>query len=109
MNPSTGYVFLVRAENVHGLSVPSGLSNVIRTLKPDTDTVPPNQLSLARSALSLKVNKNIDPHTSIAYNKQFFLQTIDLIDAIAINSTSVRLDWTIRMANQSEKYIEVSI
>ncbi|XP_067632868.1 protein sax-3 isoform X2 [Eurosta solidaginis] len=85
LKPATSYVFLVRAENSHGLSVPSGLSNVIRTLGTEAGTVPPSEISAARSVLSGKV--------------------VELIDAAAINSTAVRLDWVMHVS-ATEKYVE---
>uniref|UniRef100_A0A1A9X2Y6 Fibronectin type-III domain-containing protein n=1 Tax=Glossina brevipalpis TaxID=37001 RepID=A0A1A9X2Y6_9MUSC len=54
LKPATSYVFLVRSENSHGLSVPSGLSNVIKTLGTESGTVPPNEISAARAVLSGK-------------------------------------------------------
>ncbi|KAL9916311.1 roundabout guidance receptor 1 isoform 4-T5 [Glossina fuscipes fuscipes] len=85
LKPATSYVFLVRAENSHGLSVPSGLSNVIKTLGTESGTVPPSEISAARSVLSGKV--------------------VELIDAAAINSTAVRLDWVMHVS-VTEKYVE---
>lgn len=58
LKPATSYVFLVRAENSHGLSVPSGLSNVIKTLGSESGTVPPSEISEARAVLSGKVSTN---------------------------------------------------
>ncbi|KAM7342001.1 roundabout guidance receptor 1 isoform 2-T7 [Cochliomyia hominivorax] len=85
LKPATSYVFLVRAENSHGLSVPSGLSNVIKTLGSESGTVPPSEISEAREVLSGKV--------------------VELIDAAAINSTAVRLDWVMHVS-VTEKYVE---
>ncbi|XP_037954600.1 protein sax-3 isoform X2 [Teleopsis dalmanni] len=85
LKPATSYVFLVRAENSHGLSVPSGLSNVIKTLGSENGIVPPSEISAARVVLSGKV--------------------VELIDAAAINSTAVRLDWVMHVS-VTEKYVE---
>ncbi|XP_055837624.1 roundabout homolog 2 isoform X2 [Episyrphus balteatus] len=85
LKPGTSYVFLVRAENSHGLSVPSGLSNVAKTLGTDSGVVPPGELSAARDVLSGKV--------------------VELIDAAAINSSAVRLDWVMHVS-VTEKYVE---
>ncbi|XP_065367067.1 roundabout homolog 2 isoform X1 [Calliphora vicina] len=85
LKPATSYVFLVRAENSHGLSVPSGLSNVIKTLGSESGTVPPSEISEAREILSGKV--------------------VELIDAAAINSTAVRLDWVMHVS-VTEKFVE---
>lgn len=55
MKPATSYVFLVRAENSHGLSVPSNLSEMVKTLGADSGIVPQSELTAARSVLSGKV------------------------------------------------------
>lgn len=57
LKPATSYVFLVRAENTYGLSVPSALSTVIRTHGSDRGYVPQSELSSARLVLSGKVSK----------------------------------------------------
>ncbi|CAD7078040.1 unnamed protein product [Hermetia illucens] len=85
LKPGTSYVFLVRAENSHGLSVPSGLSNVARTLGNELGVVPQAELAAARSVLSGKV--------------------VELIDAQPINSTSLRLDWQMYVS-MTEEYVE---
>lgn len=56
LKPGSAYVFLVRAENSHGLSVPSPLSPVIRTLGKNHNVIPPSELAAARSFLSGKVS-----------------------------------------------------
>lgn len=56
LKPATSYVFLVRAENVHGLSVPSPLSNVVKTLGIGSGHVPQTALAAARIVLSGKVS-----------------------------------------------------
>ncbi|XP_055387445.1 roundabout homolog 2 [Condylostylus longicornis] len=85
LKPGTSYVFLVRAENSHGLSVPSSMSNVAKTLGTDMSLVPQTELSAARIVLSGKV--------------------VELIDAVAINSTAVRLDWQLHVS-MTEEYVE---
>lgn len=57
LTPATSYVFLVRAENTQGVSVPSGLSNAIKTLGEDFDGEPSNELSSARHILTAKVSR----------------------------------------------------
>lgn len=47
---------MIRAENIHGLSKPSGLSNVVKTLGSDVGVMPKTELSEARVVLSGKVN-----------------------------------------------------
>lgn len=55
LKPATSYVFLVRAENVHGLSEPSPLSAIVRTLGIESGNVPQTELAAARIVLSGKV------------------------------------------------------
>lgn len=57
LKPATSYVFLVRAENSYGLSMPSPLSSAIKTLGTDKSIVPPSELAAARMFLSGKVSK----------------------------------------------------
>ncbi|XP_060653021.1 LOW QUALITY PROTEIN: protein sax-3 [Drosophila nasuta] len=85
LTSATSYVFLVRAENTQGVSVPSGLSNAIKTLGEDFDAMPSNELSAARTLLTGKV--------------------VELIDASAINASAVRLDWMLHVS-ASEKFVE---
>lgn len=59
LTPATSYVFLVRAENTQGVSVPSGPSNAIKTLGEDFDGEPSNELSSARHILTAKVSRLI--------------------------------------------------
>lgn len=49
-------MFIVRAENSYGLSVPSPMSSVIKTLDTDKSVMPPNELVAARAFLSGKVS-----------------------------------------------------
>ncbi|XP_039284041.1 roundabout homolog 2 [Nilaparvata lugens] len=85
LKPETSYVFVVRAENAHGLSVPSDTSKVVRTLgsSEGTRTVPPQLLDEARVRLGTKV--------------------IVLQDLSPVSSTSVKLVWEILNA---EKFVE---
>ncbi|XP_031630104.1 roundabout homolog 2 isoform X2 [Contarinia nasturtii] len=85
LKPATSYIFLVRAENSHGLSIPSTVSSVVKTLGAENGVIPQSELSAARNVLSGKV--------------------VELNDALAINSTSVRLDWHLHI-NGNEEYIE---
>ncbi|KAM8711248.1 hypothetical protein ACLKA7_000395 [Drosophila subpalustris] len=85
LTSATSYVFLVRAENSQGVSVPSGLSNAIKTLGEDFDAMPSNELSAARTLLTGKV--------------------VELIDASAVNASAVRLDWMLHVSD-SEKFVE---
>ncbi|XP_023708253.1 protein sax-3 isoform X3 [Cryptotermes secundus] len=83
LKPDTSYVFLVRAENSHGLSVPSPVSDVARTLGADRRAVPQHELDEARARLGTKV--------------------VELRDVQPISSTSVRLIWDILVG---EAYVE---
>lgn len=75
LKPDTSYVFLVRAENSHGLSVPSPVSEVARTLGSDRRSVPQYELDEARVRLGTKV--------------------VQLRDVQPVSSTSVRLLWDV--------------
>ncbi|XP_037046753.1 roundabout homolog 2 [Bradysia coprophila] len=86
LKPATSYVFMVRAENSHGISVPSALSAVVKTLGAENGVVPQAELAAARAVLSGK-------------------KILELTDALAINSTSVKLEWQLHVSS-SELYIE---
>jgi hypothetical protein len=75
LKPDTSYVFLVRAENSHGLSVPSPVSEVAHTLGSDRRSVPQYELDEARVRLGTKV--------------------VQLRDVQPVSSTSVRLLWDV--------------
>ncbi|XP_052564036.1 protein sax-3-like isoform X2 [Culex pipiens pallens] len=85
LKPSTPYMFIVRAENVHGYSAPSPLSNLIRTLSADDGVTMPEELEAARMVLNGKI--------------------LELVDAVAVSSTSVRLEWQLHISS-TEEYIE---
>ena len=55
LKPSTEYLFIVRAENSYGLSIPSPMSNAIKTLDNDKSAMAPSELAAARTFLSGKV------------------------------------------------------
>ncbi|XP_058055241.1 roundabout homolog 2-like [Anopheles bellator] len=83
--PETGYIFSVRAENGMGFSAPSPVSGRIRTLASDDRVTIPEELEQARMVLAGKI--------------------LELIDIIALTSTSVRLEWQLQVGG-SEEYIE---
>lgn len=56
LKPATSYMFIVRAENSYGLSMPSPVSSVIKTLDNDKNSLPHNELVAARAFLSGKVS-----------------------------------------------------
>lgn len=62
LKPATSYVFMVRAENSHGISVPSVLSTVVKTLGAENGVVPQAELAAARAVLSGKVIISIFTH-----------------------------------------------
>lgn len=76
-------MFVVRAENAHGLSVPSGVSKVVHTLGrgDNSRVVPPQILDEARARLGTKV--------------------IILQELIPITSTAVKLSWEVRIVNNN--------
>ncbi|XP_050537160.1 roundabout homolog 2 isoform X2 [Daktulosphaira vitifoliae] len=74
LKPDTTYVFMVRAENSHGLSVPSALSAVVKTGGSNA-VITQQSLDEAREKLSNKV--------------------IDFKELFSISSTSVRIMWEV--------------
>ena len=72
LKPDTSYIFVVRAENSHGLSAPSEVSPHVKTLKSQAleDNV---AVEDARDALLTKL--------------------IEIVELEAISSTSVRITW----------------
>jgi len=72
LKPDTSYIFIVRAENSHGISVPSMISEHVKTLKSQhlADYV---NVEDARDSLLTKL--------------------IEIVEIEAISSTSVRLTW----------------
>ncbi|KAK9877171.1 hypothetical protein WA026_016919 [Henosepilachna vigintioctopunctata] len=81
LKPDSSYVFIVRAENSHGLSPASELSPMVRTLT-NVFSDHGSKLDMARTVLSTKI--------------------VDLIDAKPQTSDSVRLSWTLN----SPDYVE---
>ncbi|KAH7945901.1 hypothetical protein HPB49_016958 [Dermacentor silvarum] len=76
LRPDSRYVFIVRAENSHGLGVPSPLSEPIRTLGMTPHFLPEFNLDEARAKLSSCV--------------------LSLQDIRAVSSTAVKLNWKIQ-------------
>ncbi|XP_065215201.1 protein sax-3-like [Planococcus citri] len=86
------YTFLVRAENSHGLSPPSPLS----------DPVTSNTMAAAAAAAVAAPEKIVDPMAAFQERQmreaKALLQathSAELVDVQAINSTSVKLTWEI--------------
>lgn len=107
LTSATAYVFLVRAENSQGVSVPSGLSNAIKTLGEDFDVTPSNELSAARTLLTGKVSRTQSEQIQFNAYDYINVQVVELIDASAVNASAVRLDWMLHVS-ANEKFVEVS-
>lgn len=74
LKPDSSYVFIVRAENAHGLSPASAVSSIARTLT-NSRSVPRSELDNARTMLSTKL--------------------VELRDARPLSSSSVKLTWSL--------------
>uniref|UniRef100_A0A182J0Q4 Roundabout n=1 Tax=Anopheles atroparvus TaxID=41427 RepID=A0A182J0Q4_ANOAO len=85
LSPSTSYMFIIRAENSYGYSAPSPTSAIIRTLSANDGVTMPEEIETARLVLSGQI--------------------LELVDAVAINSTTVRLEWQLHISN-TEEYVE---
>ncbi|XP_037517448.1 roundabout homolog 1 [Rhipicephalus sanguineus] len=83
LRPDSRYIFIVRAENSHGLGVPSPVSETIRTLGMAPHFLPEYDLDEARAKLSASV--------------------VTLQDIRAMSSTAVKLNWKIQ---GSKDYME---
>ncbi|XP_031358868.1 roundabout homolog 2-like [Photinus pyralis] len=79
LKPDSSYVFLVRAENSHGLSSASEVSKEARTL---VNSLTHSEIDNARNALSTN--------------------TVELWDAKALSSNSVKLVWNLSATNYVE-------
>ncbi|XP_049524974.1 roundabout homolog 1-like [Dermacentor silvarum] len=83
LRPDSRYIFIVRAENSHGLGVPSPASEAIRTLGTAPHFLPEYNLDEARAKLSASV--------------------VTLQDIRAMSSTAVKLKWKVQ---GSKDYVE---
>ncbi|XP_050034079.2 protein sax-3-like isoform X1 [Dermacentor andersoni] len=83
LRPDSRYIFVVRAENSHGLGVPSPASETIRTLGLAQHFLPEYNLDEARAKLSASV--------------------VILQDIRAMSSTAVKLSWKVQ---GSKDYME---
>lgn len=75
LRPETNYVFLVRAENSHGLSLPGPLSDVVQTTNVNQHTVPQVELTRARDRLNSEI--------------------LHLKEVQSLSSTSVKIMWDV--------------
>lgn len=83
LKPDTSYVFVVRAENAQGMSVPSEMSEEARTQGTHLRDVPIYQINEARSRLATKV--------------------IQLRNLTPVSSTSVRISWEVSELTMSQE------
>ncbi|KAL1475211.1 hypothetical protein MTO96_037463 [Rhipicephalus appendiculatus] len=83
LRPDSRYIFIIRAENAHGLGVPSPVSETIRTLGMAPQFLPEYNLDEARAKLSASV--------------------VTLQDIRAMSSTAVKLNWKVQ---GSKDYVE---
>jgi len=83
LKPGHSYLFLVRAENSHGLSPPSHLSS--------------------RITLPAEYHQNVlfSHDMSIAKSTLFGGHIVDLIDIKTVSSTSIKLFWEVIISNCS--------
>ncbi|ESN98989.1 hypothetical protein HELRODRAFT_188972 [Helobdella robusta] len=89
LKPDTYYTFLVRAQNSHGLSLPSPVSDHVRTKGGHNPSqARPNMSALNRSLVAEKIS-----------NKSF----VFLFPAEATGSTTVVLTWEVR---KNHRYVE---
>ncbi len=76
LKPDTSYVFLVRAENSHGVSPPTQLSERVRTLRDSPAVTTGNDdVASAQDALMTKV--------------------VELTSIEAVSSTTIRVSWSV--------------
>ncbi|KAK0079139.1 hypothetical protein PV325_001681 [Microctonus aethiopoides] len=78
LKPDTKYVFLVRAENSHGLSLPGPLSDIAHTTSQNQYAVPQMELIRARDRLNSEI--------------------LQLREVQPVSSTSVKIIWDILSA-----------
>ncbi|XP_046817776.1 roundabout homolog 2-like isoform X2 [Vespa crabro] len=87
LKPDTNYVFLVRAENSHGLSLPGPLSDVAHTSSLDQRTVPQIELIRARDRLNSEILhlKEVQPLSSTSVKIMWdILGAADLVEGLYI-------------------------
>lgn len=82
LTPATSYVFVVRAENQHGVSEPSPYSTVIRT----------KNLGLGGGSVD---PRDADFDLELARTRLTSGQLVQLREVLALNATAVKLSWKI--------------
>ncbi|XP_050293161.1 roundabout homolog 2 [Anthonomus grandis grandis] len=85
LKPDSSYVFIVRAENAHGLSPASKVSPTARTLA-NSRTLPNSELDTARAALSTKLIELQDarPQSSSSVKLYWLLTAVDYVEGFYI-------------------------
>ncbi|KAK4877038.1 hypothetical protein RN001_009544 [Aquatica leii] len=81
LKPDSSYMFIIRAENAHGLSAASEVSDIVKTLS-NSRSVTRTELDTAREVLSTK--------------------TMELRDARPLSSSSVKLLWNLSVSTYVE-------
>ncbi|XP_046420338.1 roundabout homolog 2-like [Neodiprion virginianus] len=92
LKPDTSYVFLVRAENSHGLSLPGPLSDSAHTTSINQNSVPPIVLIRARDRLNSEILhlREVQPLTSTAVKIMWdILGAADLVEGLYIRYREV--------------------
>lgn len=92
LRPETNYVFLVRAENSQGLSLPGPLSDVVQTTNVNQHTVPQVELTRARDRLNSEILhlKEVQPLTSTSVKIMWdILGAADLVEGLYIRYREV--------------------
>ncbi|XP_018300852.1 roundabout homolog 2 [Mycetomoellerius zeteki] len=92
LRPETNYVFLVRAENSQGLSLPGPLSDIVQTTNVNQHTVPQVELTRARDRLNSEILhlKEVQPLTSTSVKIMWdILGAADLVEGLYIRYREV--------------------
>ncbi|XP_012288743.1 protein sax-3 [Orussus abietinus] len=92
LRPDTNYVFLVRAENGHGLSLPGPLSDVAHTTSVNQHSIPQVELIRARDRLSGEILhlREVQPLSSTSVKIMWdILGAADLVDGLYIRYRDV--------------------
>ncbi|XP_044018248.1 roundabout homolog 1-like isoform X1 [Aphidius gifuensis] len=87
LKPDTKYVFLIRAENSHGLSLPGPLSDVAHTTSQNQYSVPQIELIRARDRLNSEILhlREVQPLTSTSVKIMWdILGAADLVEGLYI-------------------------
>ncbi|XP_050485640.1 protein sax-3-like isoform X2 [Bombus huntii] len=92
LKPDTSYVFLVRARNSQGLSVPGPFSDVARTTNIDQHAIPQTELIRARDRLNSEILylKDVQPLSSTSVKIVWdILGAADLVEGLYIRYRQV--------------------